>query len=324
MLCAGITHPYELERERVTARLASFLSKIIEKKPADTEFKKYKLLDRLVSKCKVSQPGAQPVAFPIGDGVSPNFRRGDTANLYAVVGSAGDDVARMATFDMVNMYDQLIISGREHRELTEPRIIDRMAYQRDKILKTNLKNKSADLFATTQAANKITSLYVGIDSTGSLGGVANTDVSGWASVETDHSSADFSVGGYENMITTHQNIEDNKGNTSLIVMTKTLMRKLEMQYDADIRYAKTGELARGATGIKFKEIECIWDSDATASYMWFLDLDDMEYRVNSECDMQFLPLTDRQDQDAFGALFRDEFQLVIKNRRQHGKIKDIV
>lgn len=323
MLSAGITKPYELERERVTSRLSSFLSKIIEKKPMDAEFKKYKLLDRLMAR-KVSQPGAQPVAFPIGSGTSPNFRRGDPANLYAVVGSAGDNVMRMATYDMVDMYDQLVISGRERRELTEPRLVDRMAYQYEKIIQTNLKNKSADLFATTQASNKITSLYVAIDATGSLAGVANTDVAGWAANEADHSSADFSVGGFERMIDMWNDIEDDKGQTSLIVMTKTLHRKLEMQYDADIRYSKTGELGRGASGIKFKECECIWDSDATANYIWFLDLDDMEYRVNSDCDMAFLDISDRQDQDAHGSLFRDEFQLIIKNRRQHGKIYDIV
>lgn len=315
--------PYTIDRARITSRLASFLSKLIERKPVDTFFQRYPVVDRLYKR-KVSSPGAQPVMFPVGDGLSPNFRRGDAGNLYAVIGSAGDNVMRMATERMVNMYDQLIISGRERRELSEPRLVDRMAYQYDKIINTNLRQKSVDLFAAAQAVDAITCLPIAILATGELHGVDQADVAGWASNVANHAGADFSVGGYERMQDLHRDIVDDKGNPSLIVMSSTLHRKLEMEYDADIRYAKTGELVRGATGIKFKEVECIWDPTCNASTIYFLDLDKIEMRVNSDCDMSFDELVERQDQDAHGALFKDEFQLIIKDRRAQGKIINIV
>jgi len=320
MLSAGISYPYELDRERDSERLASFWSKVISKNPLETYFQRFALLEALM-KNKRSTVGAQPHSLPIGDGVSPNFRRGDPTNLYAVVGASGTNSVVMATYDMVDMYDQLVISGREERELAEPKMIDRMKWKYDQIINTNLYSKTADLFAAAQVSNKITALPIAILDSGSLAGVADTDVAGWVSNVQSHAGADFEDGGYDRMIDLYNDIIDDKGRPSIICTTKTLFRKLELQYDSDIRYAKTGELARGAMGIKFKETPVIFDSACTAQAMYFIDTDSCFILVNSQADMKFEDkLHKREDQDARCDFFLDEFQLIIEDRRAQGKM----
>jgi len=314
----AISYPYELDRERTDERLASFFAKVIKKSPVDTEFQKRPLLDILRSKRKKTV-GAQPMSFPVGYGESPNFRRGDPADLYAVVASSGTSKMMVATYDFVDMYDKLVISGREQRELSEPRLIDRMKYKHDLIVKTNILKKAEDLFAAAEVDGHCSPLPVAIDSTGTFAGVNPTTVTGWASQETDHSSA-FAVGGYEAMIAISKDIQEVGGMTDIIVCPKDLHADLEMSYDADIRYSSTKELDRAADGIKFRGTKVIFDSDCTANAMYFLDLDSVYIMCNSQADMKFEGLVNNPDQDAMSSFFLDEFQVVIEDRRVNGKI----
>ena len=314
----AISYPYELDRERSNERLASFFAKVIKKSPVDTEFRKRPLLDMMQSKRKKTV-GAQPLSFPVGYGESPNFRRGDPADLYAVVASSGTSKMKVATYDFVDMYDKLVISGREQRELSEPRLIDRMKYKHDLIIKTNILNKAEDLFAAAEVAGHCSPLPVFVDSTGAVAGVDPAVVTGWASQEDNHAAA-FAVGGYEAMIAMSKEIQEVGGMTDIIVMPKDLHTDLEMSYDADIRYSSTKELDRGADGIKFQGVKCIFDSDCTADAMYFLDLDSCYIISNSQADMKFEALVNNDDQDAMSAFFLDEFQVVIEDRRAQGKI----
>ena len=324
-IAGGITYPYELDRERTSQRLSAFLSKIIEKKPVDAYFKKFKAVEAL-SKNKRKVDGAAPLIFPVHFGESPNSKWANSSDPYEVVNSSGTNSMCTATYFLKDIHDQLVISERELRENNEPRIVDLMSYKHDLIMESALKRITASIFAASQSADQPTALPIGILDSGSCGGVSASSVSQWAAQAVNHSSADFSVGGYQDLLLLINKIVGARGTPDLILTTSALITKMELLFDADVRYSDPSLLDRGAEdgGIRIKKMPAVWDDSATANTVFVISRDKIPMYVDSGADMKFDDLRKREDQHAYGALFLHSLEFPITSRREHGVLQNVV
>ena len=126
--------PYPaIDTARTTERLSAFLSEYIEEKPVDQYFEDYPTIGFFYKKKGMHDGGAQWV-FPIGTGESPNNA---WAGEYDLIGTAGTDEVRTVVYDAKNIFDALVISWVEQREIagSDHRTFDRIAYKRDMIPK---------------------------------------------------------------------------------------------------------------------------------------------------------------------------------------------
>jgi len=307
---------------RNTERLTAFLSEIIEKKPVDQYFEKYPTFDFFYKK-KRTMSGGDQMILPIGVGQDPNMI---DATDYDEINTSGTDTTSMVLYNMRNKFSSLTISWAEMRELEgiDHKIFDRVDYKRGIIINTLAKQTNEDFFAAAQAAKKVTSLAIGVDSSGSVGSLSQATESQWASYEIDHSDT-YENDGYSQFLTMWEQLKIRKSEPDVIITTPTLHTKYEAEQNVDVRYMGDGmgAMGRGASQLLFKRVPIIADADCTSDTFYFLNTMGMPYYVDSEGDSKFFEFEMPDKQLAYAAKFVHRHQLCITDRRGQGKIINV-
>ncbi len=318
-----MAHPFpavDVSTVRTTERLNAFQSEWLTAKPLDQYFGRYPTYDYLLKNCKKSIDGSAQLTGHIGHGESPNDRDAEDYDEYS---TSGHDYVDMWSYRWTNKFDAHTISYVEMRELEgkDHALFNRIGEGRDSIINTKLKKYNADLYAAAQVSTKITSLIVGVDSTGSVGNLSQGTVSEWASQEVDAVNL---AGMYEKMKTLRDQLWQNKGDPRVVFSTFAVRRYLEALFDPDVRYASGQELARGVgnnpNAIMFSGLPIIADADCTAGYQIWLDPSLIDFCVDTVCDMKFGEAEKAEKQWAYTMPFINRCQLVIKGRREQGKL----
>lgn len=318
-----MAHPFpavDIPANRSTERLNAFMTEWVTKKPVDQYFTRYVTLDYLNSACKVSKDGGAQLAGHIGHGESPNSR---FASDYDEYGVAGNDSVDMWSYRWSNIFDSATISYVEMRELEgkDHALFSRVGEQRDRIINTTMKKLNAAFYAAAQDAEKPTTLALAIDSTGSTGGLATASVAEWASQEVDAVNL---AGMYEKMKVLRDQLWNVKADPRAIITTFAVRRYIEGLFDPDVRYANPGELSRGVgndvNALMFSGLGIRADSDCTAAVQYWIDPSLMQLATDSVCDMKFGEAEKAPKQWAYNTPFIHRCQLIIKGRREQGKL----
>jgi len=307
-----------IDTARTTERLTAFLSEYIESKPVDQYFEDYPTLSYFYKQKRSIDGGAQ-MSFPIGKGESPNSA---WSRDYDIIGSAGTNNTYMVVYDFANIFDSYVISWAEMREISgsDHKIFDRVSYGRDVVQNTTNQKLNEAFYATTQATDKITTMYTAIDSTGSCGSLSQSTISQWASQEINHNAA-YTADGYGTILRMFQQIKQYKSKVSAMFTTFTIERAIEKEMNVDVRYSDSPDtLKRGASKLMIKNTPIIADADATSQYIYFVNSDTAKMYVDSEGDMQWDEMESMPYQKAFMAKFCFRGQFVITDRRGQGKI----
>lgn len=310
-----------VDTARITERLAAFMAEYIESKPIDQYFEEYPTIKYFYDKKKTIDGGAQ-ISFPIGKGESPNFKwtRG-----YDTIGSQGTNHNTTVVYTLANTSDSFTISWEELREIagSDHKIFDRVSAGRDVVQNTCLKNLNESLYAAAQSVDKITTMAVGIDSTGFCGSLTQATTAEWASQELNHAAA-YTADGYGTVLRMFQQIKEYKSKVSAVFTSLVLERAIEKEFNVDVRYSDSPDtLKRGASKLLIKNTPIIADADATASTMYFVNSDTARFYVDTEGDMNWGETEKIQLQNAYITPFIFRGQLVITDRRGQGKITNI-
>ena len=318
-----MAHPFpavDTSSVRTTERLAAFQTEWVTKKPIDQYFPKFPTVNWLMKNCKKGQDGGAQIGGHIGVGESPNSRWLSDYDEYS---TAGTDLVEVFSYRMTNIADCYTISEIELRELEGKNhaLFNRVGEGRDRIINTTIKKISSALFATTQDAEKITCLPVAIDSTGSVGGLSAATTAQWAAKEVDATNL---AGMYEGMKNLRDQLWSAKGDPRVIITTFAIRRYLEGLFDPDVRYADSSELSRGVgndpEAMIFSKLPIMADADALAGYQFWLDPSQIDLMVDSKFDMFFYPAEKAAKQLAYSTPFLHRLQVVIKGRREQGKL----
>jgi hypothetical protein len=309
-----------IDNSRTSERLSAFMSKIVEAKPVDNYFTRNQTLDHLYKMAKKEAYGRQGI-FPIvtdENGTVKDFSDYDTFNLNATNANV------TATVPMKNSGGSLVISWEEQRETSnnEVSLYNLLQSKRDNLMLSIKKHINGKIHATSQASKAIEPLATLVDSTGSAMGLSASDYSTWASVET--SSGSFNTQGLDDMRATHNSILDNKGDTKLIVTTRTVYEYFEKYADADVRYdGATDTLNRGVSNLTFRKIPVIFDSDCASGVMYFLDTDYLYMAVDSDGDFKMTPFRQPTDAEVDVCRCLARYALVLTKRNAQGKMVSI-
>ena len=323
MLSAGFAHPFpavDTPDVRTTERLNAFMTEWVSKKPVDQYFTRYATINFLKNHCMKSVEGSAQLAGHIGHGESPNHR---WASDYDEYSTSGTDAVDMYSYRWTNIFDAHTISYVEMRELAgkDHALFNRVGEGRDRIINTTIKKQNAALFAAAQDAEKITTLAIAVDSSGSLGGLSAATVTEWAASEIDAVNL---AGMYEKMKQQRDTLWDRKADPRVVITTFAVRRYLESLFDPDVRYASPGEMSRGVSNdpnaLMFSGLPIIADADCTAAVQYWLDPSLIDLCVDSVCNMKFGESEKAEKQWAYTIPFIHRTQLIFKGRREQGKL----
>jgi len=307
---------FVIDSARTTERLSAFLTELITSEPVDQYFQKYPTIERL-SKNKKVQNGGRQIMEPVALSGDPNM---DWATDYDVVNTAQSDKVKTVGYEFVNIFSSVVISLVEMREIagSDHMIFDRVKFGKDTVQKSLAKLLNSSLYAAAQVANKIQCLPIAVLDSGALGGLTNA---AWVSKKVTHGAA-YAAGGYEAMLGLYNDLQEVQSEPTVIITSKDLYERIEAEYNQDIRYTTDaqGSLGRGASSIMFKRVPIMFDSDATASVIYFINEAGFRYQVDSEGDGKFDPFEKPDNQHAFVSKFFWRGNLVTLDRRGQGKI----
>lgn len=307
---------------RSTERLTAFLSEIGVSKPVDQFFPKRKALEVFTKNMRIKDAGRQ-VVYPINSGANPTVK--DAAD-YDTYDPSAPDTALIVTYPMVNKIASLVISWEEEREVAgkDHAMYDLIEHKRNVLLNSVLDAQATDLFATTQTANKISSLVPSILATGALGGLnASTDAD-WASTVTAGGS--FASQGMSDMLTTYGTVVNNGAEPDVIITTLAINNFYHIAVDPDVRYAYTPDMVagRGWRGLEFMGAKIVHDVKATAGVIYFITSEDTFLSVDSAGNYDFPPFIEMPLQRAKISKFAFRGNLIFQRRKSNAKITGVV
>lgn len=310
-----------IDTGRTNERLSAFLSEIATNDPVDNYFERFPVMDKLMSTKKTGIFGRQ-IQIPIDSGENSTVK---DFSGYDVFDTSSQDTALTLVYPMVNKGGTLTISWEEEREVADNkhRIFDLLKHRRSNLIKTAMKKYSQDLFAAAQAADKITTFAVGIDSTGTLGGLSQATDADWASYET--ASGSFSDQGLSDMRDLYNDLWLNGCMPDTIITSQTVYQYYENEVDPDVRYSKAqGVGGRGFKSLEFKGVPITPDPNATSDVIYMMDSENVKLYVDSDGNFSFDPFVKPSDQKARTATFACRMQLVIDRRKSTGKMTSIL
>lgn len=270
---------YAIDSARTSERLSAFLSEIAESKPVDNYFTKVQTLEFFWGKKKVKNGGRQLI-FPIGTGEGGNLGWGSD---YDVVPTTGSDNARTVGYAYKSLRDSIVISKEELRETAgdSHKIFDLVDFKREKVLMAMKDKLNKHFYKASPGANEMESLATIVKATGSVGGVSNSDYSGWAS-SANTTVGDWATNGMAALRDAFSTLQDNKARPDAIFTTAAVYNAYEANIDVDVRY--TDVPSRGNRGFKtlsFREVPLIYDADCTSGAMYIVDSDSIYLAVDS-------------------------------------------
>jgi len=314
---------------RVTERLTGFITKIGANDPIDQYFPRTPALD-ILYKSKRMENGGRQISYPIDSGANDTFK--DFSD-YDVIDTSNQDTARVIVYPMVNKVGSLTYSWEELREnqTNDSRYYDLVKHRRDNAMKTAMDLVCTDLFAATQSAKKITSLNVGIDSTGSVGNLSQTDDSDWAAKEVG--SGSFATQGLADMRSLWNQIHEDGGMVDNILTTRAVYEFYETEIDPDVRYAVAQTMGNGKKlvggrgfggGLEFNGVPVLYDKKCTSGVMFMWDSEALFMVVDTEGDFKISEFVKPHNQKVLTADLTFRGQVIITRRKSTGKLTSIV
>lgn len=319
------TAAIDLASSRSTERLTAFLSEISKDDPIDQHFVKRPVLDALM-KNKRMVDGSRQKMIVIDQGENQtikDFSDYDTFDL------ADQDTALPLVYPMVNKGGAIVVSWEQEREVagSDHATFDLIKHKRDNALNTLMDKYATDLFAATQVSTKITTLVVGVASSGTVGNLATSTSADWASTVT--ASGSFAGQGMTDLRTTYRTIVQNGAVPNLLISTVTEHGFYEKEVDPDVRYVFSNDAMkvgnRGFPTLSFMGMPWIYDAKATSGVIYMVTTDNMYFLMDSAAPFgTFDPFREANNQKAKSALLFGRGNLIIDRRKSHGKLTGVV
>ena len=308
---------------RTNELLSAYLSEIIENDPIDNHFPAIPVLDALMKKSRKYDPCKQ-YQLPINKGSSPNTMRFSGFDTFAL---ATPDTGLTVFYPNVNFGDNIPISWEEKHESgpESVKVFDIVKHRTNNARRSVMDLVATDIFGATADPKGFTPLPVTVDSTGSTGGISQSTVSDWASIEVG--SGSFASQGVDDMNSLWDQIREFKGMPDMIFTHRTPYSYYKKDLNVDVRYANpgsSGEVSRGFPEVGFMGIPVFFDRKCSSSELYMLDSNDLFLAVDKDANFtttDFVPIPNQPGSSVAYLLFRAA--LICTKRRTQGKMTGI-
>lgn len=314
---------YAIDSARTSARLSAFMSKVSETSPVDQIFVELPLWEKLWADKVVFDGGRQEIA-PVDTQANTTIQ---SFSDYDVFNTTPQNSERTIGYAYVNYGGTVSISWEEMREVakSDERIFDRLQSIRDNAVSSLKDRLNSDLFVSAPASTELLSLPFLVNTTGTVGGIDSSLAANayWRSNVTTGVGA-FTTNGLNAMRTMWNNLRRiGKGEPTFTLTTQTIYESYENELDVDVRYSDPTKLNRGASTLTFHGKPFFFDADCPSGEMYMLNMKYLKLKVDSDGQFTFDEFQKPYDQKAFVSTFAFRGQVIMTQRRVHGKMTGI-
>lgn len=160
-----------------------------------------------------------------------------------------------------------------------------------------------------------------VDSTGTVGGLAQSSFSVWAA--TERAGGSFAAQGLNDMRVVFNTISWGNETPDFIVMPQAVFEFFETTLQPQERYTNTKAANTGFTNLTFKGVPVFFDRDAIASQIFMLKSSALNLSVHRDANLAVGKFIEPDDQDAKSAKILFQGNLTTPERRKHGKITGV-
>jgi hypothetical protein len=281
------------------------------------------LLAWLSANTRVTVDGGTVIRRPL------MFAFNDTVGSYSgydVIDVTPQEGIGWAEYPWKQHAGSVVISGEEvEKNDGSAQLINLLQAKIDQLKISVADDLNAMLFAdgTGNSAKDMLGLKALVDSTGTVGEIAQSTYTWWASVED--SAIDLTVlDGVRELGSMYNSLRINRSKTDIIITTQAAYEAYEELALPNLRFNDQRMADLGFEAIAFKGAGIVFDPDVDSGYAYLLNSDHLEFVQKAG---RWLEITDFQrpyNQDAKVALILSMGNLITDMRRAHGKVTGLV
>lgn len=243
-------------------------------------------------------------------------------NQYAAIDTTPTEGMTIARYSWRQYACTITISGLERRNNNgEAKMID-LLEAKTKQSEMSLRDlMSRHAFATNVGGNELDGLDLIVDSTGTVGGLAAATFSWWAAHE--RAGGSFAASGVNDMRIVFNTLSYGNDKPDFIVMPQAVFEYFEASLEPKERYTNTKAANVGFENLTFKAVPVMFDRDATAGQIYFLNSEYINLCVHRDANFSTGKFVEPENQDVTTAKILFQGNLTTNNRRMHGKITGI-
>lgn len=288
------------------------------------------LLKRIMKKGNyLKEDGGLTIATPLDYNSNGTYQR---YSDWDVLNISASDVLSSAEYQWRQIAINVVASGRELRiNSGDSRIINLAKARIKNAIRTFNNSFSSDLYSAGTSTNQINGLQalVADTNTNTVGGI---DASVWTfwqnqSYSAASNSVTVSATTIENGMMLPLWLLLDRGpddQPDLIVMDSVYYTYYESSQVSLKRYADSGTVSGGFTGLKYKNADVVYDSSGSgipASHGYFLNTEYLKLVVHNDADMEVMDDMKPVNQDGSVTPILWMGNLTCSNRKQQGLIK---
>lgn len=180
------------------------------------------------------------------------------------------------------------------------------------------------LFASSIGTDAMNSLVTTVDSTGTVGGIAQSSYSWWAAYE-NASVGSFAAGGLSAMDLAWNTVSKGKvsGQPTIIVTSQTIFQYLQSAMRAHGMDVFVERKDLGVPEIEYNGVPVIWDAKCPSGTMFMLNARSLGLAVDGENNLKSSEFVKPADQLAKTGQIYSRMQLLCGERRAQAKLSGI-
>lgn len=241
---------------------------------------------------------------------------------YQTIDVTPQEGATIARFSWRQYAATIAISGYERRTNNgEAKMIDLLEFKTKQAEMSLRDLLSRHVWAANAGGNELDGLASIVDSAGTVGGLSATTYTWWAS--TERAGGSFAAQGINDMRIVFNTISFGNNKPDFIVMPQAVFEYFEATLEPKERYTNTKAANVGFDNLTFKAVPVMFDRDATASTVHFLNSRSINFCVHRDANFSTGKFIEPENQDATTAKILFMGNLTTNERRKHGKITGI-
>lgn len=288
----------------------------------DNVYSSNTLLGLLGREAKKTINGGSQIQRPLADEIQDDggfYLGADTLN------TTQSDTLNMVEYKWQNSYEPIQITRDEERQNSgdEHKMIDLLSTKINLSTMAIKRRIEAAMSTPTVGSGNLNDLET-IVNTGTLGSINGATNTAWQATVT--SSGAFAAQGLTDMTTNYYAVSggEQEDNPTHFFTNKTIFQKFEQTRLPQERLSPGGTANAGYEALTFKGKPLTYGNHIGSGLMFGINMNYLEYIVDSETDFITTPFVFPTNQTAKIAFILWRGNLITTNRRRHFKLTDIV
>lgn len=216
----------------------------------------------------------------------------------------------------------ITISGLERRSnMGEAKLIDMLETKTMQAEGSMRDQLSRDFFGSNADGKSWDGLGLILDPTATIGGLAPATFTWW--VPTSTASGSFAAVGQKDMRILFNTLTYGNETPDGIFTTQTIFQYYEDSLQPQVRYTDEASANAGFENLRFKNRPMYFDRDCTSGQILMLNSKHLKLAVHKDADMHATPFVTPNDQDATSSLILFQGNLIVDERRKHGRLTSV-